>query len=287
VSGKTLAIVVSLLVGGSAASVAAQGSATPTPEQTRTPPRRQGPPRSPLDQLRYQIGTMERVLENAVEHGATIWRDRLQAVVPSQTLLLDNARARGYRLEGYGVFFDVEVPSLSFETTLYSAFRTLDENGLGLQSALNQLKTYIQAAGDANLEQALKRVELQVSPVVPSTTVAPASDARQAAGAGAALTPAGSRDDVDPILNNPQEAYRQEVTQAVIDAMLDHGGALGISGDEWLTIGERRNEARPRIGFESDAQTVIIRLRGIDLGAFRAGQLSREDALKRVEVRVF
>jgi hypothetical protein len=250
-------------------------------------PRREGQPRSPLDQLRYQIGTMERVLENAVEHGAAIWRDRLQAVVPSQTLLLDNARARGYRLEGYGVFFDVEVPSLSFETTLYSVFRTLDENGLGLQSALNQLKTYIQAAGDANLEQALKRVELQVSPVVPATTVAPASDARQAGGAGSAVPATGSRDNGDPILNNPQEAYRQEVTQAVIDAMLDHGGALGISGDEWLTIGERRNEVRPRIGFDSDAQTVIIRLRGTDLGAFRAGQLSREDALKRVEVRVF
>jgi hypothetical protein len=284
---KTLAIVVSLLVGGSAASVAAQGSAAQAPEQTRTIPRRQAQPRSPLDQLRYQIGTMERVLENAVEHGAALWRDRLQAVVPSQTLLLDNARARGYRLEGYGVFFDVEVPSLSFETTLYSAFRTLDENGLGLQNALNQLKTHIQAAGDANLEQALKRVELQVSPAVPATTVAPASDARQAAGTGAVLPAAGSRDNVDPILNNPQEAYRQEVTQAVIDAMLDHGGALGISGDEWLTIGERRNEVRPRIGFDSDAQTVIIRLRATDLGAFRAGQLSREDALKRVEVRVF
>ncbi len=285
-SGKTLAVVVSLLVGGSAASVAAQGSAPQAPE-TRTMPRQQGQPRGPLDQLRYQIGTMERVLENAVEHGAAIWRDRLQAVVPSQTLLLDNARARGYRLEGYGVFFDVEVPSLSFETTLYSVFRTLDENGLGLQSALNQLKTYVQAAGDANLEQALKRVELQVSPVVPATTVAPASGARQAGGAGLAVPATGSRDNGDPILNNPQEAYRQEVTQAVIDAMLDHGGALGISGDEWLTIGERRNEVRPRIGFDSDAQTVIIRLRGTDLGAFRAGQLSREDALKRVEVRVF
>jgi hypothetical protein len=286
VSGKTLAVVVSLLVGGSAASVAAQGSAPQAPE-TRTMPRRQGQPRGPLDQLRYQIGTMERVLENAVEHGAAIWRDRLQAVVPSQTLLLDNARARGYRLEGYGVFFDVEVPSLSFETTLYSVFRTLDENGLGLQSALNQLKTYIQAAGDANLEQALKRVELQVSPVVPATTVAPASGARQAGGAGSAVPATGSPDNGDPILNNPQEAYRQEVTQAVIDAMLEYGGALGISGDEWLTIGERRNEVRPRIGFDSDAQTVIIRLRGTDLGAFRAGQLSREDALKRVEVRVF
>ena len=286
-SGKTLAIVMTVFLCGSAASVAAQGGVPEAAERGRTSPRPLNQPRNPLDQLRYQIGTMERVLENAVEHGAAIWRDRMQAVVPSQTLLLENARARGYRLEGYGVFFDVEVPSLSFEASLYSAFRTLDENGLGLQNALNQLKTYVQAAGDANLEQALKRVELQVSPAVPSTTVTPASGARTLTGTGAVLPVAAPPDGGDPILNNPNEAYRQEVTQAVIDAMLDHGGALGISGDEWLTIGERRNEVRPRIGFDSDAATVIIRLRATDLGAFRAGQLSREDALKRIEVRVF
>jgi hypothetical protein len=31
----------------------------------------------------------------------------------------------------------------------------------------------------------------------------------------------------------------------------------------------------------------MIRVRGSDLKAFRAGQISREDAIKRVEVRVF
>ena len=66
----------------------------------------------------YQIGQMERVLEGAVEHGLTITRDRLQALaqVPADLLVSENAHARGFRLEGYGVFFDVEVPS--FETTL-------------------------------------------------------------------------------------------------------------------------------------------------------------------------
>ena len=49
-------------------------------------------------------------------------------------LLTENARARGFRLEGYGVFFDVEVPSL--EGTLPWSFRTLDQNDLGLDSAL-------------------------------------------------------------------------------------------------------------------------------------------------------
>ena len=45
-------------------------------------------------QSRYQIGVMERVLEGAVEHGATVTRDRLQAVLPAQMLLSENTRSR-------------------------------------------------------------------------------------------------------------------------------------------------------------------------------------------------
>ena len=48
-------------------------------------------------QQRYQIGQMERVLEGAVEHGAAMMRDRLQAVVPpaqAQLLFQENAHVR-------------------------------------------------------------------------------------------------------------------------------------------------------------------------------------------------
>src|SRR6476659_9080041 len=95
-------------------------------------------------QERYQIGQMERVLEGAVEHGATMMRDRLQAVVPpaqAQLLIQENAHARGFRLDGYGVFFDVIVPSL--DGSLTWSLRTLDQNDLGLQSAFSVLKNRI------------------------------------------------------------------------------------------------------------------------------------------------
>ena len=84
---------------------------------------------------RYQIGQMERVLEGAVEHGLSVTRDRVQALAqtPADLLVSDNAHARGFRLEGYGVFFDVIVPS--FETTWTWSLRTLDQNDLGLDSA--------------------------------------------------------------------------------------------------------------------------------------------------------
>src|SRR6478735_9044209 len=122
-----------------------------------------------LRQARYQIGQMERLLEGAVEHGATVIRDRLQPIMPADMLLTENARARGFRLDGYGVFFDVEVPSL--EGTLPWSFRTLDQNDLGLDAALRTLRAYVQSPGtDSNVQQALKRVELQVSPMTSLAT---------------------------------------------------------------------------------------------------------------------
>ena len=225
---------------------------------------------------------MERVLEGAVEHGVSVTRDRLQAVLPAEIQLTsENARVRGFRLEGYGVFFDALVPS--FEGTLPWIFRTLDRNDLGLESAFKALKAHIDAAGDTNLEQALKRIELQVSPmgVVPSRV----SGARNATGSAASVR---DQAPADPILVNPQEAFRAEVKQALMEAMLDHSSPLGIDPDEWLTVAARRNDDRPRLApADSDAGTVVIRVRGNDLAAFLARRISRAEALKRIDVRVF
>src|SRR5712671_4304004 len=93
-----------------------------------------------LKESRYQIGQIERLLEGAVEHGATVIRDRLLAIMPADMLLTENARARGFRLDGYGVFFDVEVPNLG--GTLTWSYMTLDQNALGLDAALQTLRSY-------------------------------------------------------------------------------------------------------------------------------------------------
>jgi hypothetical protein len=242
---------------------------------------------------RYQIGQMERVLEGAVEHGVTVTRDRLQALaqVPADLLVSDNAHARGFRLEGYGVFFDVVVPS--FETTLTWTLRTLDRNDLGLDSAWRALQSHIQAVGDPNLEQALKRVELQVNPAILARSAVPSAPSVAGAatltGSAASTTqdkPAAAAD--DPILSDTNEAYRTEVIDALKDAMLAHSSALGIGPSEWLTIAAKGNDDRPRLApADSDARTRVIRLRGSDLADFLAGRITRDEALQRIEVRVF
>ena len=281
-NGTASAIVAGLLCGAVAAPAAAQTMTTADQKQTR-----------------YQIGVMERVIESAVEHGATIMRDRLQAALPAQLMLPENARVRGFRLEGYGVFFDVEVPPVAgtLDASLMWSLRTLDQNDLGLDSALKALKTYVDSANDPNLQQAFKRVELQVAPAAPgapSTLAAPRlasidDGARTQTGSTAAVSArAETAAAPDPVLTDPQEAYHKEVNDAVIDAMLEHSGALAIGPDEWLTIAERGTQEAPRLASaDNDSHTVLIRVNGATLKAFRTGQLTREEALKRIEVRVF
>jgi hypothetical protein len=271
------------------ASIVIAGSvacAAPAFAQTAAAPRVQ---RAAAEQ-RYQIGQMERVLEGAVEHGLSVTRDRVQALAQAQpdTLVSDNAHVRGFRLDGYGVFFDVLVPS--FETTWTWSLRTLDNADLGLDSALRTLQSHVKTEGDPNLEQALKRVELQVNPAVLARTSVPdTANARNATGAAAAAPQDGKPAlPDDPILQDPAEAYRMEVTQALKDAMLAYSSSLGIGPNEWLTIAAKGNDDRSRLApADTGAGTRILRLRGSDLADFLAGKLTREEALQRIEVRVF
>ena len=132
----------------------------------------------------------------------------------------------------------------------------------------------------------MKRIELQLPVVLPSP--AEASKERTPTGS-AAFAANDSRSPAvnDPILTNPEEVFREEVMQSIVDALLDYSAPLGVGPEEWLTVAARRNEVRPRIGLDTNARTFIARVRGGDLAAFRAGQISRDDAIKRVEVRVF
>jgi len=276
----------SFVLAAAAAPVAAQTGAS---GKTMTDQQRQS---------RYQVSQMERMLEGAVEHGATLFRDHLQSVLPAQMLISDSARVRGFRLEGYGVFFDVEVPGL--QGTLSWIVRTLDQNDRGLDSALKSLKAFIDRVGDQSAQQALKRIEAQVAPTiaVASTTAPAPAGARTAAGAPAAVTavtgaagPPGGYDQqgpADPILNDPDESYRSEIRQQIMDAMLAYSVPLDIGADEWLTVAARGHDERPLIApADSNGRTEIIRIRGGDLGLFHAGGLSKADAVKRIDVRVF
>src|SRR5207244_5535949 len=99
-------------------------------------------PLSEADQVksRQKISMMESVLESAVANGADSLMRAVRVVMPPDALMMTGApSARGFRLEGYGVFFDVEVPTFR-PTMAFTLRQMVDENGLGAAAAVNQLK---------------------------------------------------------------------------------------------------------------------------------------------------
>jgi hypothetical protein len=242
--------------------------------------------------LRYQVGMMEGVLEKAVEHGADLMRERLRAVMPEDMLLSQPARARGIRLEGYGVLFDVDVPSLQ-SAQLWS-LQTLDRNNVGLESAINALRNSVQASGDPSLQQALQRVELNLTPLptaVGTSTAQPTAAPQPRAVSGSAASTADvvvGAAQGDALLGNPTEAYRTEIKDAIMEAMLDHSRGLGIGLNEWLVVAARGNDERSALtGVDTDVQTVVIRIKGSDLADFLGDKITHDEARQRMEVKVF
>jgi len=239
------------------------------------------PPRSDVES-RYQIGQMERVLEGAVEHGVTILRNRMQDVtqLPMDLMVSDNAHARGFRLEGYGVFFDVVAPSFETSALMLNTYNTLNQNDLGIEEATKKLQVAVK--GDKDTEQALQRLLILVRPqyqglAAPSTR-----------GAGTRTGTAAATGADDPILTDPNEAYHAEVIGALKAAMLDYSSNLEIGATEWLTIAVKGNDIRPRLApADTSGRTVILRMRGADLTAAHANQIARAEALQRIEVKSY
>jgi hypothetical protein len=153
----------------------------------------------------------------------------------------------------------------------------------------------VEAAGNPNVRQAFQRVQLQVSsgsgPLSSlTTTLAPQNPTGRSTGAAAAASvgAAPAAPVVDPAPDNPQEAFRAEVKKALIDAMLDHSAPLGLADDERLTVSARGNEDRPRLA-PGDYESPIVQLtvKGSDLAAFQAKQITREEAIARIVEKVF
>jgi hypothetical protein len=92
--------------------------------------------------------------------------------------------------------------------------------------------------------------------------------------------------DVDPaIVRDPNEAYTRAVKEALVDAMLESSGPLNLGADEWLTIAARDNVPNDPLvpGDSTDLRSVIFKVKGSDLAAFRSGQITIEQARTRVK----
>ncbi len=244
---------------------------------------------SPVSQetlrIRYEIRVMERVLEQAVQHGVQVVGQQMQSLIPMM-MFTGQARARGFRLDGYGFFFDVEVPPI--RRGMAWSFQMFGQLDLGVSNALQELRQHLLTVGDpsrGSLEQALRRLEVQIGP-----TPVPAGSDGSAAGRdtqGRGPGQSANRLTAAVVTADPVEVYASEVERAIIDAMLNHSSSLGIGSEQWLTVAARGSQGWLAPSDLFDAVAITLRLRGRDLAAFWGGELTREEMRKRVEIQGF
>ena len=262
-----------LVRGAAAVMLAAATASAQTPQQTEAEQVR----------ARQRIATMEAVLERAVSNGADNVLRQVRNVMPDQPMLAGAPRVRGFRLEGYGVFFDVEVPLLRLPIMWPLRYMVRDSRGTNaivedLRVAIRQLPP----PERANAERMIRNLEVQLQ-------AAQAAPARRGVSA-AAIVPGTPQPEANPdVVNDPEDAYTHEVKAALIDAMLENSGALSLGTEEWLTVAARDNAPRDPLipGDTIDFSTWVFRVKGSDLAAFRAGRMTIEEARKRVEVREY
>jgi len=279
--------------------VLAAGPALAQPTPRRAPQAPAAVPKAdPQEKARYQIAVMESVLETAVQRGATAMIRQWRSVAPEMLLMggAAAARARGFRLDGYGLFFAVDVPAM--QQSVIWTWRMLDRDSAGASTAIQALRNFIKGVADSaqrrDLEQAVRRLEVQVSPYSrpgeaaaqggSGDTVAARSQTAGGTAVPSSIVPAPAIE----MMTNPDEAYSNAVKDALIEVMLDYSQALLVGAEESLTVAARASNAR---GLGADEQgelmTIFIRIKGADLQALHAGRITRDEARKRVEVREY
>ena len=268
------------------------------------------PKPDPQVQARYQLAIMADVLERAVQQGARLMSQQLQGSMPQMFLIDGGARARGFRLDGFGVFFDVDVPAMR-QSVMWS-WRMLDLTGGGPAGALDELKAHLKTVTDPAqrkaLDQAIRQIELQIAPAPGAAEAVRADNAPPREGQARVVAAPGAPSGQPPVQPGAQppgtrivsqvlrpgseqdagDAYTLAVKDALVDAMLRYSQSLAIGADDWLVVAAR-DRGGPGIGADDpfEVTTIQLRIKGADLQAFHAGRLTFDEARARVEVKEY
>ena len=205
------------------------------------------------DQLRRheQISVFEGTLTGAVNLAARRVAKEVQSRTPDANLFSGNARAKGFALDGYGVFVYVEIPALDLTLTLTTRVNQLER------------ELELRRAEPDNTANVANRVDLP-SAKPPATATEALRD-----------------------VEDTGERYRAAVKLALADAMLDYSKNLDLKPDEWLSVAARGSESALLPGEILQLTTVVLRVKGSDLADYLAGRLTKEQAREKVEVRQF
>ncbi len=256
-----------------------------------------------IDEMRRHIYVMEGALAQAVDFGAKQLNRQILTVMPGVFMLEGEARARGVHLDGYGVFFDVRVPMMR-QSMVWSLRMMMDQDDAANQALVTDLRKQLQGITDpgtrASLEKAIRQLERQapgaaarnarVTPgLVTPDPATPAVGAATAAGLSASRPPAPPPAD-SVWAQDPNRAYTEAVTRALVDAMIDYSTPISLGPEQWLTVAARDDEGRSSLAPQDPLEevvTMIYRIKGSDLLAYRTGRIDRDEVRKRVQMSQF
>lgn len=226
------AIGIVMIVALAPAIAAAQVPVQPGPEQLRR---------------HEQISLFEGTLVGAVNKAAHVVAKDVQSHTSNANFFTGDASAKGFILDGYGVFVYVEIPTLD----------------LTLSIMIDQLDRQQQRAEAGPVSN---NPDGKVEPKV--------------------MLPSTARDALQAVMDTGQK-YRNEVKLALTDAMLDFTKNLELKPEEWLSVAARGSDGTLTPGQIYQLTTVVLRVKGSDLADYLAGRLTKEEARQKVEVRQF
>ena len=204
-----------------------------------------------------QINLFEGTLERAVTNAARRVAKDVQEHTSNANFMTTDAHAKGFILDGYGVFVYVEIPALDLNLTVGLM---LDQIERGAQ----QKAGGDQAKGEANPVSNRAEMRADPVPVIPKT----------------------AREALKSVMDTG-EKYRNEVKLQLTDAMLDFSKNLELKPDEWLSVAARGSDGALTPGEILQLTTVVLRVKGSDLADYFAGRLTKEEARAKVELRQF
>lgn len=253
-------------------------AALPVGAQTPRPVPLPGPGASPAVRgaSRLQITVMEDAFQRAIEevHSRTIEAQQLNAGMPPMLTLDGNTRARGLRLEGYGVVFYVDLPPIlrSVEWSL-----RVVNTGAVLIGDIEQLQQQIDRLNDPRVKSMLQPIVKNMQAKVVSGETISGQGGQAPDGVKPALV--GNRAPEDPFAG-----YVRELKTTLAQIMLQYGPTIQLGADDWLTVAAREMSPKLMPGNPTDA-TITLRLRGSDLADLKAGRLTPDDAARKIDIK--
>ena len=204
-----------------------------------------------------QINLFEGTLERAVTNAARRVAKDVQEHTSNANFMTTDAHAKGFILDGYGVFVYVEIPALDLNLTVGLMLDQIERDA-------QQKAEADQGKGEANPVSNRTDMKVDPVPVIPKT----------------------AREALKSVMDTGQK-YRNEVKLQLTDAMLDFSKNLELKPDEWLSVAARGSDGALTPGEILQLTTVVLRVKGSDLADYLAGRLTKDEARAKVEVRQF